>query len=192
MAYSIVKELTGEVSINSTTGGNTIKQMDVDACLFFSNRRKAGGVYIVDSLGGEFWLDVSLVDSTQILPSAAVDFTGTPRDLYELLEASFFYNVVNPPSGGGGGGVIESNILLQGSNYTITTSDYIIVATTAITLTLPLSPSVGQVYKIYANANTVQIDANVGQQLIGKTSVSIRKQSAVIVQYIKTNAWAII
>jgi len=192
MAYSIVKELTGEVSINSTTGGNTIKQMDVDACLFFSNRRKAGGVYIVDSLGGEFWLDVSLVDSTQILPAASVAFAGTPRDLYELLEASFFYNVVNPPSGGGGGGVVESNILLQGSNYTITTSDYIIVATTAITLTLPLSPSVGQVYKIYANANTVQIDANVGQQIIGKTTRSTRKQSAVIVQYIKTNAWAII
>jgi hypothetical protein len=101
MAYSIVKELTGEVSINSTTSGNTIKQMAVDACLFFSNRRQAGGVYVVDSLGGEFWLDASFVDSTQILPAAAVDFSGDARDLYELLEASFFYNVVSPSNGSG-------------------------------------------------------------------------------------------
>jgi hypothetical protein len=124
MAYGIVKELTGEVSINSTTSGTTIKQMTVDACLFFSNRRQAGGVYVVDSLGGEFWLDANLVDSTQVLPASAVAFSGDARDLYELLEGSFFYNVVNPASGGGLSGA-ENGAYIAGGKVRLGTNPLI-------------------------------------------------------------------
>jgi len=189
MSYSIVKELTGEVSINDTTSGATIKQMAVDASLFFSNRRQAGGVYVVDSLGGEFWLDVSLVDSTQISPAAAVAFTGTPRELYELLETSFFYNVVNPASSGG---LVESNIIYPAANVTLTTSDYIVVPTASIIIKLVASPSIGQVYKIYANNNTVTVSPQGAHTIIGQTSISIRKYSAIIVQYVALNTWEII
>ena len=191
MAYSIVKELTGEVSINSTTSGNTVKQMTVDACLFFSNRRKAGGVYVVDSLGGEFWLDSSLVDSTQILPAAAVDFTGDARELYELLEASFFYNVVNPPSGGGGG-VVESNIIYPAVNVTLTASDYIVVPTASIIIKLVATPAIGQVYKIYANNNSITVSPQGAHTIVGQATVSIRNYSAIIVQYVALNTWEII
>jgi hypothetical protein len=189
MAYSIVKELTGEVSINSTTSGNTIKQMTVDACLFFSNRRQAGGVYVVDSLGGEFWLDASFVDSTQILPAAAVDFDGTPRDLYELLETSFFYNVVNPASSGG---LVESNIIYPAANVTLTASDYIVVPTASIIVKLVATPSIGQVYKIYANNNITTISPQGAHTIIGQATVSIQNYSAIIVQYVALNTWEII
>jgi len=187
--YSIVKELTGEVSINSVTSGETVKRMNTNACLFFSNRK--GGVYVVDSLGGEFWIDISLVNSTQVLPAAAVPFTGTSRDLYELLEASFFYNVVNPPSGGGGG-VVESNIIYPAVNVALSTSDYIVVPSSSIAIELPEEPPIGQTYKIYANNNSIIVGTLGADLIIGKASVSIRKYSAIIVQYVALNTWQII
>ena len=190
MSFSIVKELTGEVSINDYTSGETIKQLTESSALIYADDRLTGGVWVIDKDGQSYTVETSRVVDTQILPAAAVAFTGTTKDLYELLEKSFFLNILNPVSGGGG--VNETNILLQGINYTITTADYIIVATADITLTLPASPNTGQLYKIFSAANTVTLNANAGQNIIGKTGVTFKNNAAIMVQYVKTNFWGII
>lgn len=185
----IVKELTGEVIFRDAVTKFTVKELQEDAALFL-NTEKRGGIWIVDKEGREVNIQTENILRTQVLPSPVVNFTGDSRNLYELLETSFFYNLVNPPTSGSG--VVESNILLQGSNYTILTSDYIIVATANITLTLPASPNIGQLYKIYANNNTVQVDRAGSQTIIGQTSVSIKKYSSFHIQYVSANNWLII
>lgn len=187
---NIVKELTGEVTIEDANSGFVYKQLAEDAALFTSNRFKNGGVWVVDKNGEEFSIETDNVLTYELKPNPPFSFSGDTRNLYELLETSLFYNLVNPPSGGGG--VVESNITLQGSSTTLNNSQYIIVATANITLTLPSGALVGQVYKIFANNNIVQINRGGSQLIIGRTSVSIRNYSAVILQYVNLNNWLII
>lgn len=233
----IVKELTGDVSFRDAATKFTIAQLQEDAALFL-NTEKRGGIWIVDKDGIEINIQTENILQTIVLPAAAVAFSGDSRTLYELLETSFFYNLVNPPSGGGGGlttagnglsvrggneailgGTLDQNttvdlasfnlsfinggimtlsggqvrtVLSQGSNYTVLNTDYAIEATAAITLTLPASPTIGQSHEIYANNNTVTINANAGQTIIGRTSTRIRRYSAIIVRYTSANNWLII
>lgn len=89
------------------------------------------------------------------------------------------------------GGQIRT-VLSQGVNYTILNNDYAIEATASITLTLPASPTIGQSHEIFANNNIVQVNANVGQTIIGRASVNIRRYSSIIIRYTSTNNWLII
>jgi hypothetical protein len=188
--YTVQKQLTGEVWILDYTTQLPVRQLTEDAALLLSEHR-GGGVLITDLLGNFFDLWAASVVDTQILPAAAVPFAGDSYNLYKDLEGSFFVNILNPTAGGGGG-VNETNIISKGINYTLLTTDYIVYATADITLTLPAIPLTGQVYKIYAAGNTVTVAANVGQVIIDETAVEFSGQDAIIVQYIKTNFWAII
>lgn len=104
----IVKELTGEVSFRDAATKFNIAQLQEDAALFL-NTEKRGGIWIVDKNGIEINIQTENILQTILLPAAAVSFSGDSRALYELLETSFFYNLVNPTSGGGGGGFDVGN-----------------------------------------------------------------------------------
>lgn len=189
MSYRIEKKTTGDVWVVDYTTGEVIKTLSATASLLLSAKTKTGGVYVTDSAGRDFWIDTDLVQETQIDPAAAVAFTGTTKDLYELLELSFFYNILNPYAGA----VIETNIITPAVNTTLTTSDYIVVCAASILIKLPASPNIGQVYKIYANNNTVNVSPTTGTHtIIGQASVSFQNYTSIIIQYVSTNNWLII
>lgn len=189
MSYSIVKELTGDVSIIDYTTGVIVKTLAVTASLLLSDKTKTGGIYATDSGGKSFWIDTDLVQETQVKPAAAVAFTGTTKDLYELLELSFFYNIINQSSAA----VIESNIITPAINTVLTNANYIIVCAASILLKLPATPEIGQVYKIFANNNTINLSpSTVGHTIIGKTSIDFKNYTAIIVHYVALNTWLII
>lgn len=87
----------------------------------------------------------------------------------------------------------EDNITYYAVDGTLLTTEYIIVATgNPINLTMPASPVLGQMYKVYPSGNTVNIFANAGQNIAGGASIVASGQNAVIIQYIKTNQWGVI
>lgn len=190
MSYRIEKKTTGDVWIVDYTTSEVIKTLSATASLLLSAKTKTGGIYVTDSAGRDFWIDKDLVIETKIDPAAAVAFTGTTKQLYELLELSFFYNILNQV---GAGGLVETNIIAPAVNTTLSTSNYIVVCAASILIKLPASPAIGQVYKIYANNNTINVSPTTGAHtIIGKTSVDFQRYTSIIIQYVSTNNWLII
>ena len=96
----IRKELSGEVTF--WRSAQLIATLQEDATFTLNDRM--GGIEIVDSLGIRIKILLGQVTQTQILPSAAVDFTGTVAQLWTLLANGFFNELHKANSGGGGGG----------------------------------------------------------------------------------------
>jgi len=139
----IVKELTGEVSFRDAATKLTIAQLQEDAALFL-NTDKGGGIWIVDKNGIEVNVQTENILQTIILPAAAVSFSGDSRALYELLETSFFYNLVNPP-------ILSVGVydeIYNTENYTEQTNN---TTTYVNALTLPVTLSIGETYKFNFN-----------------------------------------
>jgi hypothetical protein len=140
----IVKELTGEVSFIDAITKFTIKQLQEDATLFLNNEKR-GGIRIVDKTGEEINIQTENILRTSIAPALPVNFTGDSRALYELLEADFFYNLVNPS--------IAPTTGVYDEIYTI--EDYIQQTNNTTTyinsLTLPVTLSIGETYKFNFN-----------------------------------------
>lgn len=87
----------------------------------------------------------------------------------------------------------EDNLVYYDNNGTLLLTEYIIVMTAPIILTLPATPVLGQMYKIYCTDLTATINANVGQSMVGSlASVSMVNGDGMIFQYIKTNQWGVI
>jgi hypothetical protein len=88
----------------------------------------------------------------------------------------------------------EDNITYYDVSGTLQLTEYIIVVTTdLLTLTLPATPVLGQMYKIYCTVPGTTINGNVGQIIIGSgSSVSMILGDGMIFQYIKTNQWGVI
>ena len=103
----IVKDTNKNVYIADDTGQllKVFQQTGVQLALY------GNGETIVIRQNGypDFYIIVSEVSGTRILPAAEIPFTGTPSELLDLLQESFF--IVESSGGGGGGG--ESN---TGSN----------------------------------------------------------------------------
>jgi hypothetical protein len=96
----IVKLANGNVAIYDTTTGDFIGSLSPDIVEIACN---ANGVVKVkqDNASVEYF-DPADVANTQVLPAAAVPFTGDCVDLSELLSTDFFFVV----SGGGAGAAI--------------------------------------------------------------------------------------
>ncbi len=97
----IVKLLNGNIGIYDTTSGDFIRSLSPDIVEIACN---ANGVVKVkqDNASVEYF-DPAEVANTQVLPAAAVPFTGDCAALASLFATDFFFVV----SGGGGGTVFE-------------------------------------------------------------------------------------
>jgi hypothetical protein len=88
----------------------------------------------------------------------------------------------------------EDNLVYYDTSGTLLLTEYIIVINSDATiLTLPATPVLGQMYKIYCTDSTATVNANVGQSIVGSlASVSMVNGDGMIFQYIKTNQWGVI
>lgn len=132
MKLTIVKTSAGTVLIQDFITKFVYKELQEVASLvlsdedkYLSNTDEAGAIEIVDRTSQSYILKYADVVNTQILPALPVDFTGSLKDLYELLETSFFYNIINPPSSVGGvniynsDGSLTGDRVLTGSNFNL-------------------------------------------------------------------------
>ena len=88
----------------------------------------------------------------------------------------------------------EGNLVYYDTSGTLLLTEYIIVLIAdGLTLTLPATPLLGQMYKIYCTVPTATVNANVGQSISGSgSSVNMVLGNGMIFQYIKTNQWGVI
>jgi len=88
----------------------------------------------------------------------------------------------------------EDNLVYYDASGTLLLTEYIIVVITdGLTLTLPATPVLGQMYKVYCTVPGTTVNGNVGQTISGSgTSVSMILGDGMIFQYIKTNQWGVI
>ena len=134
----------------------------------------------------------SIADFTQVQDQGGAPLGATFFDVLLALNEFFDCPCVTCSGGGGGGGVVEDNIKTESSNYLVTTADFAIVAAANITVTLPASPAIGQVFEVYADNNNTTVAANAGQTIVGAASFSMAGYSAIRFKYISANTWLII
>lgn len=182
----IQKQLNGRVF--AIENGNVLADLDKDCTMNLST--KVAGVVITDEVGMKLDLPLYKVQETQILPAAAVAFTGTVTDLWALLTSSFF----NELHSNSGGGIVENNIKGQSGNYSVLTTDYIIYALAASNFKLPtIGANLGQTYRIFANGFkvTISCDDPAGDRILGETTQKISGFDMVTCRAISTNNWLI-
>ena len=197
-------------------GGFVRATLNEDCTMNLSNKRQ--GIEFIDIDGKSYFLPFQAVTSTQVAPAAAVPFTGTLVQLWQLLTGLFFNelhstagiitsdDVINLSGVTGAtvtdalnnlaaGGGLENNIVSTAVNYSILTSDYIVYATASnIGIRLPtIGTNIGQFYRIYANNNSINVlcDDPSGDRIIGQISISLKKWDSATFRAIYTNQWLI-
>ena len=210
----IQKQLTGEVWL--IENGSIVASILNDCTINCSYKR--AGLEVIDESGRRFIIELGRVDSTQVLPAAAVPFTGDLDSLYTLLVTSFLNefhtqagavvtsddvtnlsvvpgaNVTQALNNLAAGGGLETNITGQSGNYSILLTDYIIYATANASFRLPtIGANIGQVYRIYANNYNVNVlcDDPSGDRITGQISVSLKKWDSATFRAIYSNQWLI-
>ena len=186
MSYLIQKQTSGRVQVlqNSQILADLSEKVTMDIA------QNGQGIVVTDLDGYTFNLLMVQVAQTQILPAAAVDFSGDVSDLWTLLTDSFFIELHTIS----GGGKVETNIRSEGANYSIVSTDYIIYATADISIRLPtIGTNIGQVYRIFANGFNVTIvcDDPAGDRIMGEISQNISGFDMVSARAIYTNQWLI-
>jgi len=92
----IVKQTNGNVFIYNSDTNDYVKSLTAEYVELICNDN--GIVKLVQEAGAEYF-NPALVTKTQILPAAAVPFTGNCSDLSQLLATDFFFELAG--SGGG-------------------------------------------------------------------------------------------
>ncbi len=92
---NIIKLANGNVAIYDSTSGDFINSLSPDIVEIECNVN--GSVKIIQDNGSVEYIDPANVANTEIVPAAAIPFTGTCADLAQLLSNDFFFVV----SGGG-------------------------------------------------------------------------------------------
>lgn len=92
----IVKLANGNVAIYDNSTSDFISMLSPDIVEIECNVN--GTVKVIQDNGNVEYFDPAMVANTQVLPAAAIAFTGTCADLALLLSTDFFFVV----SGGGG------------------------------------------------------------------------------------------
>jgi hypothetical protein len=91
----IVKLANGNVAIYDSTSGDFINSLSPDIVEIECNVN--GSVKVVQDNGSVEYIDPATVQNTEVVPAAAIPFTGDCADLAQLLSTDFFFVV----SGGG-------------------------------------------------------------------------------------------
>jgi hypothetical protein len=121
MAYNIVKLENGNIALYDSTTTDFIKALSPDYVEIECNVN--GVVKLIQDNGNVEYFVPADVDNTQILPAAAIPFTGSCADLAELLATDFFFEV----SGGGvtqyspANAAAQYQSLLQCHTFTVAT-----------------------------------------------------------------------
>lgn len=102
----IVKLANGNVAIYDNSTSDFISMLSPDIVEIECNVN--GTVKVIQDNGNVEYFDPAMVANTQVLPAAAIAFTGTCADLALLLSTDFFFVV------SGGGGTLAS--VLAGGN----------------------------------------------------------------------------
>ena len=92
----IVKLANGNVAIYDNSSGDFINSLSPDIVEIECNVN--GSVKVVQDNGSVEYIDPAQVANTEVVPAAAIPFTGDCADLAALLSSDFFFVV----SGGGG------------------------------------------------------------------------------------------
>jgi len=101
----IVKLANGNVAIYDSTSGDFINSLSPDIVEIECNVN--GSVKVVQDNGSVEYIDPAQVANTEVVPAAAIPFTGNCADLAQLLSTDFFFVV----SGGGGGSQDLASVL---------------------------------------------------------------------------------
>jgi hypothetical protein len=92
----IVKLTNGNVALYDTTSGDFLSSLSPDIVEIQCNIN--GTVKVIQDNGNVEYFDPANISNTQVLPAAAIAFSGNCADLALLLSTDFFFVV----SGGGG------------------------------------------------------------------------------------------
>jgi hypothetical protein len=111
----IVKLDNGNVAIYDTTSGDFIRSLSPDIVEIDCNEN--GIVKVKQENGSVEYFDPALVTSTQVVPAAAVPFSGNCVDLSELLSTDFFFVV------SGGGAVDAASVTYDNSTSGLVATD---------------------------------------------------------------------
>jgi hypothetical protein len=103
----IVKLANGNVAIYDSTSGDFINSLSPDIVEIECNVN--GSVKIVQDNGSVEYIDPATVQNTEVVPAAAIAFSGDCADLAALLASDFFFVV-------SGGGVSDLATVLAAGN----------------------------------------------------------------------------
>ena len=92
----IVKQTNGNVFIYNANTNEYVKSLTSEYVELICNDN--GIVKLVQEAGAEYF-DPALVKATEVVPNAAVNFTGTCSDLSELLATDFFFELTSSSGG---------------------------------------------------------------------------------------------
>jgi len=87
----IVKLANGNVAIYDSTSGDFINSLSPDIVEIECNVN--GSVKVVQDNGSVEYIDPAQVANTEVIPAAAIPFSGTCADLAQLLSTDFFFVV---------------------------------------------------------------------------------------------------
>lgn len=105
----IVKQTNGNVFIYNANTNEYVKSLTSEYVELICNDN--GIVKLVQEAGAEYF-DPALVVATEVVPNAAINFTGTCSDLSQLLATDFFFEL-----GSSGGGCCDlSSTLIVGNS----------------------------------------------------------------------------
>jgi hypothetical protein len=159
----IVKLLNGNVAIYDSTSGDFINSLSPDVVEIECNVN--GTVKVIQDNANVEYFDPATVANTQILPAAAIPFSGDCAALAGLLSTDFFFVV-----SGGGGSQNLNNVLTVGNSaggLDITDLNLLDFDTTTSSLAgegqLVWNDTLGTLNLGLKGGNTT---LNVGQQLI--------------------------
>ena len=85
----IVKLANGNVAIYDNSTSDFISMLSPDIVEIECNAN--GNVKVIQDNGNVEYFEPSMVANTQVLPAAAIPFTGTCADLGLLLSTDFFF-----------------------------------------------------------------------------------------------------
>lgn len=174
------------------------------------------GVRVFDAYGNFVDVFAKVLLFTELEPAPPVAFSSSIIDLWEFIAryATIGYNdiasaVINDSTvsgatvkdaleylaGGGGTAVLDENITVYGVyNVASTVTNKKLTATANSTVNMPLiSPSLYTLeYKVMANNNTVTVAANIADDIIGNSFVTLRKWDSITLTCTTPNRWLIL
>lgn len=151
----IVKLVNGNVALYDSGTGDFLSSLSPDVVEIECNAN--GTVKVVQDNGNVEYFDPAMVSNTQVLPAAAIPFSGTCSQLALLLSTDFFFVV-----SGGGPTVIPIEIQAAASDETtaLTTGTEkvtfrlpVAFTLTAVRASLTTAQATGSIFTVDINQN---------------------------------------
>jgi hypothetical protein len=159
----IVKLANGNVAIYDNSTSDFISMLSPDIVEIECNTN--GNVKVIQDNGNVEYFEPSMVANTQVLPAAAIPFTGTCADLGLLLSTDFFFDV--------SGGPVFAEIQLAASDETTALT----AGTAKVTFRMPYAMTLTAVRASLTTAQTsgsiFTVDINQGGSSVLGTKLTI-------------------